>query len=94
MSMKFEEQVKAEIAALRAIKPSVQRYTALHDDNHAGIDAQIDVLTERLTNSQVHDKYLAGDDHVFFEALHASDWLFGELAEDLPPSDGWQNLTE
>lgn len=99
MSMKTEEQVTAEIAALQAIKPKVRQFTAFHDDNHAGIDAQIQVLTDRMDSEQVHDKYLlaaGAGDHVFFEALHASDWLYGLLAidEDKAPSLEWQSLTE
>lgn len=90
MSKKSAEQVMAEIAALQAIKPKVPKYTALSDNNHAGIDAQIKVLTEGLDLDRVHEVFEVGS-HTFYEALHASDWLHGMLnpEDDFPPSVGW-----
>lgn len=99
MSMKTQEQVTAEIAALVAIKPRVPKHTALGDDNHAGIDAQVEVLTEGMDSNQVHQKFLyeLDEPHTFFEALYACDWLHGDLTdgeEKEAPSVGWQSLTE
>ncbi len=93
MSKKSAEQVMAEIAALQAVKPKVPKYTALSDNNHAGIDAQIKVLSEALDIDQVHDVFQEGS-HTFYEALHASDWLHGRLhpEDDAPPSDGWKTV--
>jgi hypothetical protein len=88
---KTDEQIKAEIAALHELKPKLPRISGFGDDNHAAIDAQIAVLTERMTRDQVRERFPENGCDKLFMALIASDWAHGELlgTDDTPPSQDW-----
>jgi len=88
-------QITAEIATLREMQPRVRHYSGFGDDHHAAIDAQVDALTEALSEADVYGKY--GDeanvdfaDNVFRAALDAVDWRAGD--SDEVPSEGWAEL--
>jgi hypothetical protein len=90
-----EEQIEAEIAALRELIGRVRRHTACGDDNRAAIDAQINVLERRLSPNEIHDDDLS--EYELFCALDAALWLAGELQEDEEgsaesPVEGWRGL--
>ncbi|MGE0333193.1 MAG: hypothetical protein AB7P37_21140 [Ramlibacter sp.] len=85
-----DQQVADEIAKLREIKPRVRRYTAFGDDNHALIDAQIDVLECRFSNDDVHNMYPIGT-MLLDNAIDAVDFLEGN-GESLCDKDGWGGL--
>ncbi len=76
------EQVQEEIKKLQEMKPKVQRTTLFGDNNHAAIDADIDVLKHDLSTDDIYDAY--EDMHVADSALYARAWLDGD--EDEPPS--------
>lgn len=92
---KTDEQINAEIEALKAVKPSVRKVSAFGDDNHEAIDAQIRVLTERMSLDDVYDAW--GDEdsdefeqHLLDAALEARDWMTGaRAANEGSPSEGW-----
>lgn len=96
------EAVAAEIAKLREMKPYVRARTGFGDDNHEAIDAQIEVLEKRLTDSAIYDRFQPIDDesgepdesgagaHALDNALEARRWLEGE--EKDAPSVGWSEL--
>lgn len=89
---KTEPQVVAEIAALAAVKPKLLgRFSAFGDDNYAAIDAQIEVLTTRLTRAQVDERFPENGTDRRLLALLTSDWLYGYTwgTEGAPPSQGW-----
>jgi hypothetical protein len=88
---KTDEAISAEITALDALKPKVPRYGHFGDDNHAAIDAQITVLTERLTRDQVRERFPEDGADKLFMALVAADWMHGDLldGDDTPPSKDW-----
>lgn len=94
---KTDAQIDSEIAALKALKPTVRQRTAFGDDNHAAIDAQIDVLLKRMNTDEVFNAYADEEEeggevyeHVFSAALQASDWMTGILASDEDsPSASW-----
>ena len=88
---KTDEEIKQEIAALQTIKPRVPRRSQFGDDNHDAIDAQITVLTERMTRDQVRQRFPEDGCDKLFMALIAADWLGGYLApgDDTPPSQDW-----
>lgn len=101
MKKPTNEQIAAEIAALKKMKPSVCKTTAFGDDNHAAIDAQIAVLEERLTDGKIYDRYEpTGDsdidhdegrgDGVLSSAIDAQQWRDGDTSEK--PSEGWQGI--
>lgn len=96
MSHKTNEQINDEINALKTLKPTVRQFTAFGDDNHAAIDAQLDVLEGRLDHDDVYDIYGQPDDedgedflerYVLDAAIEAVDWMTGLKADS--PSSGW-----
>lgn len=99
MKKPTDKQIAAEIAALKNMKPNVRRQSAFGDDHHAAIDAQIDVLENRLTDGKIYDRYEpTGDsdcdrddgrgDNVLSSAIDAQQWRDGDKAEK--PSADWQ----
>ena len=84
-----------EVVRLRYIVDNLTRAESNFGDDHASaINAQIQVLNERLDNDEVHEKY--GEDtedfadNVFDAAMDAQGWMHGDTT-DLP-SDGWEGL--
>ena len=89
-NLRTPEAIAAEIAALQAMKPNVRRYTLFHDDNHAAIDAQIQLLQESDPEAAFADYAIEDDEHVYFSANEAMDWLRGD--NDEAPSVSWADL--
>lgn len=95
---KSEDQINAEIAALATLKPRVRKHTAFGDNNHAAIDAQLEVLRKRMDSDEVHDTY--GDEnadefdqYTLDAALTAHDWMAGLLSADEDAlADSWAGL--
>jgi hypothetical protein len=85
------EAITAEIAALQAIKPRVRHYTLFGDDNHAAIDAQIELLMDPDPEEAINDYSIENDEHIYFAVSEALEWLRGE--RDEPPSVDWADLT-
>ena len=90
-NLRTPEAIAAEIAALQAMKPNVRRYTLFHDDNHAAIDAQIQLLQESDPEEAINDYSIENDEHIYFAVSEALEWLRGE--RDEPPSVDWADLT-
>jgi hypothetical protein len=91
---KTPDEVKAEIAKLREMKPTVRHHTAFGGDNWAAIDAQIKVLEEGMDADKIWDEWPDDerDMHERDSALEALAWKDGEETEDETPSAGWQSL--
>jgi hypothetical protein len=96
--MKTEEEINAEIEALRAIKPTVRQKSLFGNNHHDAIDAQIEALSKRMSEDEVWDKHdNAVEDEPFNadneldQALVAIRWMNDK--EDERPSEGWQTLT-
>lgn len=79
--------IAAEVATLKAMKPKVKRYTFFGDDNHAAIDAQIQVLEQNLSDDEIGRRF-SGE--VQSEAFNARNWLEGDAGN--PPSKDWKEL--
>ena len=98
--MKITTQIEGEIAALKAMKPTVRRFSLFGDDHHQAIDAQIETLTHRMDTNAVHEAYgedTMGDDFSENEltaAISASDWMFCLAADDEPLTADWQPLVK
>lgn len=100
------EKIAAEIAALQELQPKVRPFSAFNDDNRAAIDAQVDVLTRRLSVSQVYDRWGEDtdaeelgeeefDQNLLDCALQAAQWLIGELADgEESPAASWKGLCQ
>lgn len=92
---KTRKQIDAEIAALKEIKPKVRHFTAFGDDNHAAIDAQIEVLENDLDEDDIDNM-----DGAEFEtenevsaARDAALWRDGNF-EGGSPSEEWGTLVK
>lgn len=85
--MRTLEEVRAEVKSLQEIKPKVIQTTFFGDDNHAAIDAQIEVLERRLSENTIFDKW--DNDYLRDAALEARAWLDSEV-ESL--TDSWKSL--
>lgn len=96
MARKTTDQIAAEIAALKAVKPTVRKFNSFGDSNHEAIDAQIAVLTDGMNVDQIYDAW--GDESaeefsqdLLDSALSARDWVISGDALSAPsPSETWQ----
>lgn len=91
-----DADIRAEVDWLTANKTRIRKINGFGDDNHAGIDAQIDVLKNRLDNDDIYDTYGDEDSDDYSESIlsHALDalaWLEGDSGSE-KPSDGWKGL--
>jgi hypothetical protein len=89
-NLRTPEEITAEIATLRAMKPDVRRYTLFRDDNHAAIEAQIALLEEPDPEDAFADYAIEDGEHAYFAAQEVIDWLTGE--NDDAPSISWAEL--
>ena len=85
---KTDEEIDAEIATLREMKPRVRHFTAFGDDNWAAVELQIFVLEERMDEDQAGDEYEDADE--YSHATEAIQWMNGETEN--APSVGWKEL--
>lgn len=86
------ERVELEIRRLRAILPAIPPHGVTGSDNIAAVNAQLAVLTGKLTKSA--DVCLAfenAEEEIRFQALEARGWLAGEDWYE-PPANGWLQL--
>lgn len=95
MEKRTGEEIRAEIAALVAMKPTVRRYSAFDDDNHAAIDAQVRVLSAQMDEDEIYEAF--GEDadgftqHVLDHADFACFWMCGVDDYEAPSAD-WMPL--
>jgi hypothetical protein len=85
---KTEEEIDAEVAALREMKPRVRRFSMFGDDHHKAIDLQIEVLEERMDEDQIDDLFEGDDENS--HAREAVQWMAGETEN--APSVDWKEL--
>lgn len=89
-----DDQITEEIRLLTQLKNVVPEKTFFGDDNHKGIDAQIQVLSSSMTTNRIYDLWGQEDDDTFDQhtldlALDAHQWMEGDSTE--VPSAGWDN---
>lgn len=96
--MRTPEEINDTIARLRNYRDRVPSKTGFGDDNHAAIDAQLDVLDNHYDQDDCFDHYdPTGDEDIDFDegrsehtldaARNAAHWLLGESDEN--PADDW-----
>ena len=99
MSEPTQEQINAEIAELKRIRPLIPQYTAFGDNNWDKVDAQIEVLENALSDIDIDNRTQADEDdddeskwslEVAGNAREACDWMFGD--SDEKPSENWASL--
>lgn len=100
-----DEQVAAEILALKTLKPKINRRNFFGDDLHEQIDAQIKVLEDRMSTNDAYNRWeTTGDDDVDADegrsddvcdsAIVAANWLEGRDSGGDTPSKDWQELAD
>lgn len=103
--MRTDEEINAEVEKLTEMKPKVVRMTAFGDDNHESIDAQIELLKERMDEDAMCERTQYEDDieengrddskwspHAGDIARQALDWMNGDSDES--PSSDWEPLVK
>lgn len=92
MAKPTEEQINAEITKLKTMKPNVKKNSMFGDDHHKAIDAQVEVLTQRMSDDQMYSTYDRSgvQESVLNAARDACDWLNGYREE--VPSEEWADL--
>lgn len=92
------DQITEEIQKLTALKNVVQPKTWFGEDNHAGIDVQILVLSTGMTHDQIYarwgqeDSEDCYDEHKLDLALQAAMWVAGEPS--VSPSQDWEDSND
>ncbi len=94
MAIPTSEQVDIEIATLIKMKPTVRETSLFGDNHHDAIDAQVEVLQERMSTAKAEKKFGDEDENVAFAACCAAEWLSGstDSMDGEKPSDGWLEL--
>jgi hypothetical protein len=89
--LRTEKEIKAEIAALLAIKenPKFRRYSGFGDDHFKAIDIQVSVLERGYDQDDVDERYENSDQHSI--ASDTVRWREGEEVDE-GPVEGWQVL--
>lgn len=86
MAKKTDNEIKAEIQALKNCKPKVRKRNYFGDDLHEAINIQIRVLEQGLTEDEIYDQYSDPDNeddrHGLDAALDALAWMNGDERED------------
>ena len=92
--MKTHDEITAEIAKLREMKPNVRATSIFGDDHHAAIDAQIRALEEDMDADNIDEEFEFEPDNIREGAQQAIDWRddFLNDDEDKAPSEDWKDL--
>ncbi len=90
MKTRTQEEIQRQVDGLKKEKERLPEYSMFGDNNHAAIDAAIEVLEERrfASDYEEYDESLHNfpeDDieHVHQMALQAENWLDGYTNDDL-----------
>jgi hypothetical protein len=94
MKYPTREEIAAEIAALREIKPRVRKRSSFGGDHHAAIERQIQVLTERMTERAIERAADSEEwaDNERDEAMAAFEWMAGSYTDYPRLVDEWKEL--
>jgi hypothetical protein len=97
------DEITAELARLEQYKTLIPQRTAFGDDNRAQIDAQIDVLKNNLTGTQIEwqygtdetaDWYQESDEVIYQAAGYAREWLDGEALDGSMADDWFETIPD
>jgi len=99
-TVKNNDEVKAEIQALKDCKPKVRKRNYFGDSLHDAIDAQIQVLSEDMNEDEIYGEWEDPDDPEAMQnerdaALDAFAWMNGTErldAEHESLAAGWLEI--
>ena len=87
MNAPTQKQIDAEIKALEECKSYIPKTTTFGDDNHRGVDLQIDFLKGEI--DETADEWNDFNDDEQSIILEAKGWQEGSIAKS--PSSGWDS---
>lgn len=89
-----EDEIEKELEGLRQIKPKLPRTNYFKENIHDAVDAQIDVLEERMEeDDEIDENFGDAEDNVRSSAQDACAWLKGEHETDSLVAD-WEPLVK
>lgn len=91
MKTPTSKEIDAEVKKLKAMKPTVRKTSLFGDNHHDAIDAQIDVLKNRMSEDYAEGCYEDYEDNVRDAVRDAAQWMAGEEV-DSTPSESWKSL--
>jgi hypothetical protein len=98
--MPTPKEIAAEIKALKKLKPLIPAQSVFQDDNHAAVDAQIEVLQSNMSEDDIYTRADDGvtaakdlwSEYVRDNAICAWSWKTGTSFESA--SVGWEPLIQ
>ena len=86
-----DDQIAFEIKTLLETKPRIPPLNDYRDSNHDAIDAQLKVLSDRMTYMEVVHEWggTVMDENTLDAAHYARDWM--EMEPVQSPSSDWLN---
>ncbi len=93
--MKTEEEIKAAVKGMKAIRSEVRPFSMFGDNNLASFDIVLDVIENQMDQEDVTDKYdCAGtSEEDLGLAYTAAEWLDG-TDDDFDPIENWPLIQE
>ena len=77
--MRTREERNEMVTILEKQKEIAPRFNYFNDDNHAQLDAQIEVIEEELETDEVDERWNPDDDYnMNSAATRAAEWLDGD----------------
>jgi hypothetical protein len=89
--LRTQEEVDRMIERLKAAKAGVPALTSFGDDNHATIEAQIEVLEQKLAHNTVEQRFADDQPDLYYTVLATVGWLYGEEETD-EIAGAWEEL--
>ena len=87
-----KKQIDKEIKLLEEMKPKICQHSSFGDDNHAAMQAQIDVLRENLNEEEIDERWNPDEEYNLNDnAREALNYLNGE-SETKTLSGDWKSL--
>lgn len=90
--MRTQEEIQIEIGKLTELKPKIRHFNFFGDNNRNAVQAQIDVLVDRMDEDDIYDMEGHWSQNEIDSALEARRWLDEE--GDETPSDDWKDLAQ
>jgi hypothetical protein len=92
--MRTKQQIEEEVERLKSMKTRVIHYTITGEDNHAAMEAQIEVLQKRMTQEDVDlafgDPFDDEESNIYANAQQAYNWMVED--DESLPSFKWAEL--
>ena len=87
------EEIKAEIAKLREMKPHIRHYSLFNDNNWDALDAQIEFLEGEMSEDDIRENWPGEYAQEYMRAVALEAWMWLNDDEDAElPSDTWAVL--